>query len=201
MSTPDHAQDGASFAARTRERLREEILAAATQEVIAGGWRGLRMQAVADSVGISRQTINAEFEDKRGLAKALVLAMAAAYADECAQIIEGSHDLESGLRESFRRGLEQAAGDQVFKVVMTPDSSDTFLPLYTSDGAPLVTLIAARIAAAMARRWPELDPERLRVGCSASVRFILSHIVLPLQPIEQTAKEAVLLFAPFFRAR
>jgi hypothetical protein len=33
------------------------------------------------------------------------------------------------------------------------------------------------------------------------VRFILSHIVLPLQPIEQTAEEAVLLFVPFFRAR
>ena len=201
MSTPDRAQDGASFAARTRERLREEILAAAAQEVIAGGWRGLRMQAVADSVGISRQTINAEFADKRGLAKALVLSIAAAYADEVAQIIEGSDDLESGMREAFRRGLEQAAADQVFKVVMTPDSSDTFLPLYTSDGAPLVTLFATRLAAAMARRWPELDPERLRVGTNASVRLILSHIVLPLQPIEQTTEEAVQLFVPFLRAR
>ncbi|HWN33754.1 MAG TPA: TetR family transcriptional regulator [Pseudonocardia sp.] len=201
MSTSDRAQEAVSFASRTRERLRQEILAAAIQEVIAGGWRGLRMQSVAGSVGISRQTINAEFADKRGLAQALVLSIAAAYADECAQIIEDSRDLESGMRDSFRRGLEQAAADQVFKVVMTPDSSDTFLPLYTSDGAPLVTLIATRIAAAMARRWPELDPERLRVGSNASVRFILSHIVLPLQPIEQTAEEAVRLFVPFFQAR
>lgn len=201
MSTPDRAQGVASFATRTRERLREEILAAATQEVIAGGWRGLRMQAVADSVGISRQTINAEFADKRGLAEALVLSIGAAYADEITQIIERSADLESGMRESFRRGLEQAAADQVFKVVMTPDSSDTFLPLYTSDGAPLVTLFATRLEAVLTRRWPELDPERVRIGCNASVRFVLSHVVLPLQPIEQTAEEAALLFVPFFQAR
>jgi AcrR family transcriptional regulator len=201
MSTPDRPQEGASFASRTRERLRAEILAAATQEVIGAGWRGLRMQAVADSVGISRQTINAEFADKRGLAQALVLSIGAAYADEITQIIEDSHNLEAGLRDAFRRGLEQAAADQVFKVVMTPDSSDTFLPLYTSEGAPLVTLFATRLAAALARRWPELDPERLRIGSDASVRFVLSHIVLPLQPIEQTAREAALLFVPFFQAR
>jgi hypothetical protein len=47
-----------------------------------------------------------------------------------------------------------------------------------------------RIAAALASRWPELDAERPRIASNAPVLFILSHIVLPLQPIEQTAEVA-----------
>jgi AcrR family transcriptional regulator len=193
----DHGAVTQNFAARTRTRLRDEVLAAATEQVLTHGWRGLRMQAVADAVGVSRQTINNEFTDKQGLARALVLTIAAAYADECELVIEQSTSLESAFRDAVHRGLELASTDQVFRAVMTPDGSDTFLPLYTSDSAPLVSLVSTRMSAALARRWPSLDPQRLRITVEATTRHVLSHIVLPLYPADRVADEAAALFTPY----
>jgi AcrR family transcriptional regulator len=55
-----------AFVARTRERPRTEVLAAALE---ARGWRGLRMVEIADTVGVSRQTLYNEFVNKTALAR------------------------------------------------------------------------------------------------------------------------------------
>jgi AcrR family transcriptional regulator len=185
------------FSSRTRERLREEILDAAAAEVVARGWRGLRMQAVADAVGVSRQTVHNEFTTKQGLASSLALHIAARYCDEHEIQIANSTDVVSAMRDTVRRGLEEAAEDPVFKTVMTPESSDTFLPLYTSDSAPLVQMFTERLSSAWLRRWPELDPDRLRIVMTAATRLVLSHILLPIQPPEQVADDAAALLGGF----
>ena len=186
-----------SFAARTRQRLREEILAAAAAEVVARGWRGLRMQAVAVSVGVSRQTVHNEFSSKQRLARALVLAIAARYCDSYEQIIEASPDVRSALRDTVGKGLEGVARDAVFKALLTPDGSDTFLPLYTNEAAPLVELFNTRLTTAWRKRWPGIDPERLRIVIDAGTRLVLSHILLPTSPPEQVSEEFAALFGSF----
>jgi hypothetical protein len=80
---------------------------------------------------------------------------------------------------------------------MTPESSDTFLPLYTSDSAPLVQMFTERLSSAWLRRWPELDPDRLRIVMTAATRLVLSHILLPIQPPEQVADDAAALLGGF----
>ena len=185
------------FAARTRARLREEILAATAAEVLTQGWRGLRMQAVADAVGVSRQTINNEFHHKQGLAQALVLAMASDYSDDHVRTIAASPDVTSAVRHTVRHALERTARDEVLRAVLAPDASDTFLPLYTSAGAPLISLFTDGMTGAFLRRWPELDPERVRIAVEACGRVVISHILLPLHPAEQVAEEAAALFGGY----
>lgn len=186
-----------TFAVRTRERLREEILAAASDEVVARGWRGLRMQAVADTVGVSRQTIYNEFTNKQGLARALVLALASAVTGDFNRIVEQSATVHAAFFDTVRHGLRYAEQNEVFRTVMTPDGGDTFLPLYTSDSGPLITLCATVAVTAFSQRWPSLDPERLRIAMEATTRHVLSHIVLPLYPVEQVAEEAASLFSSY----
>jgi AcrR family transcriptional regulator len=185
------------FAARTRARLREEILAATAAEVLAQGWRGLRMQAVADAVGVSRQTINNEFHTKQGLAEALVLAIASEYTYDNLRTVATSPDVTSAIRDTVRTALERTAHDEVLRAVLAPDASDTFLPLYTSAGAPLVTRFTSGMTVAFTRRWPELNPERVRIAMEAATRFVISHILLPLHPAEQVAEEAAALFGGY----
>jgi AcrR family transcriptional regulator len=178
---------GPGFAARTKERLRAEIVAAAAEEVLARGWDGLRMQAIADMVGISRQTIYNEFGGKPGLARALVAAMTHRYIDEVEGIIDQSRELGEALRATARRTLEIFADDALFKTILAADGSGTFLPLYTSEGAPLIDLITVRMSAIVTRRFPHLDPRRMRIATEAITRLMISYVVLPMSAPEQVA--------------
>jgi AcrR family transcriptional regulator len=91
MSTLDQTSLQVSFAEQTRERLRAAILDATAAEVLAHGWRDLRMQAVAERVGVIRQTINTQFGYKTGLARALVLRFATGGCQEVTRDRRGIH--------------------------------------------------------------------------------------------------------------
>ena len=182
---------------RTRERLREEIFAATAAEIAEKGWRGLRMQAIADRVGVSRQTLNNEFSSKDGLAQELVLAIGSRYCDLHEQAVASASDPATAIRNAVRRGLTHAATDQTFRTVLTPDGSDTFLPLYTNEAKPLLDLFTSRLTAAWRARWPQLDPERLRIVIEAGNRLAISHVLLPDRAPEQIADEFAALFSSF----
>jgi AcrR family transcriptional regulator len=188
---------GSGFAARTRERLRAEIVAAAGTEVLARGWDGLRMQAIADAVGISRQTIYNEFGGKPGLARALVEAMAHRYIDEVECIVEQSDEVRGALLATVRRTLELFGDDPLFKTILASDGSATFLPLYTSEGAALVNLVTQRMSTIVVRRFPGLDPERMMIATGAITRLVISHVVLPIAPPERVAEEIAAVFTGY----
>src|SRR5689334_9061571 len=60
---------------------RTELLAGAVEELALNGWRGLRMQAIAERVGVSRQTVYNTFNDRDGLASALVTHLTESFLD------------------------------------------------------------------------------------------------------------------------
>jgi len=186
---------GESFAVRTRARLREEILIAARAEVMARGWRGLRMQVVADAVGISRQTINHEFTDKQGLARALVLALATSYMDSQQAIVQRSADVRSALHDTVAYSLELLATDGLFRTMIGADGSDTYLPLYTTEGGPLISLCSDRMTDAFVQRWPSLDAARVRIVMEMISRQVISCAVFPLHPPAQVAHDTASVFA------
>lgn len=185
------------FAARTRERLREEILAATAAEIAEKGWRGLRMQAIADRAGVSRQTLNNEFSSKDGLAQALVLAVGSSYCDLHDQVLAVAEDPVTAVRDAVRLSLTHASTDQAFKTVLTPDGNDTFLPLYTNEAKPLLDLFTSRLTTAWHTRWPDIDPERLRIAIDVGNRLTLSHVLLPERTPEQVADEFAAVLGPY----
>lgn len=185
------------FIERTRERLRAEILDAATAEVLAHGWRGLRMQVVADAVGVSRQTIYHEFVNKQGLAEALALTIARRYHSGCALVVERSSDLRTALRDTVLYTMEMSADDVLLKTLLGADGGQTFLPLYTSEGAPAIESGVATIGAAFQHRFPQLDPDRLDLVMETTARYVTSHLMLRTRPAEQVAEDAAALFGHY----
>jgi AcrR family transcriptional regulator len=185
------------FIERTRERLRAEIVEATTAEVLARGWRGLRMQAIADAVGVSRQTLYNEFVSKQGLAKALALTIALRYHRETAGIIERSADVRSAIRETVRWTMETSEEDTLLKMLLGADGGETFLPLYTSEGAPVIELAMSTAGAAFEKRFPELNRERLALVMETTTRYVMSHLVLRTHPTERVADDAASLFGDY----
>lgn len=193
----DSAPASGPAASRTRAQLQEEILDAALGEVLSHGWRGLRMQVVAEAVGVSRQTVHTEFATKRGLASALIFRATSAYLDEQERMVARSGEVSTAVRDTVRFAIARAASDQLLKLVVSAEGRDTFLPLYTNQGGPLVSYISSRMASAFAFRWPELDDERLRTATTAITRLVVSHILLPLQPPEQVATQIAEIFTTY----
>lgn len=185
------------FIERTRERLRAEILDAASSEVLAHGWRGLRMQVVADAVGVSRQTLYNEYANKQGLARALALTIADRYHRETVHIVENSADFRTAVHDTILWTMETSADDTLLKTLLGADGGETFLPLYTSEGAPVFELAVSTVGTAFQRRFPELDPERLALVLETSTRYVLSHLVLRTRPAERVARDAASLFGDY----
>jgi AcrR family transcriptional regulator len=193
----DHGGVADRFADRTRERLRAEILDVAAAEVLAHGWRGLRMQVVADAVGVSRQTLYNEYANKQGLARALALTVAGRYHRETAQIVERSPDVRAAIRDTVAWSIETSADDTLFKTLLGADGGETFLPLYTSEGAPMIDLAVDTVGAAFRSRFPELDPERLDLVMETATRYVLSHLVMRTRSAERVARDAASLFGDY----
>jgi AcrR family transcriptional regulator len=171
------------FAARTRERLRDEVLAEAETVVLERGWRGLRMVEIADAVGVSRQTLYNEFTSKSVLAQALAMRMVEGFLAPVVAMVEDAADPADFWRRGVRYTLERAAGDPLVKSTLGGDGSESFLPLFTSEGGPVLALTATFSADAVSRRWPDLDPRRVRIATEMTSRLIISHITLPTEPL------------------
>jgi AcrR family transcriptional regulator len=189
-----------SYRELARERFRADVLDAAGEAVVAHGWRALQVREIARRVGVSRQTLHNEFGTKHGLARALVMRLTAEFLDGVERELTAAPEPAGAWAAAVRYTLETAADRPLMKSLFLAQSSDEFLPLLTTDAAPVVDAARDRITAVLARRWPGWVPTDLAVAAEAVVRLTLSHIMLPLHPAadvaEQTARLAVGLLGP-----
>ena len=95
----------------------------------------------------------------------------------------------------MRHTLEIAAVDPLLRAVLTGTSSDEFLPLLTSDGAPVITRARDRLVATLGDDHPEIDLRVLSATAETVARLAISHIVLPLHPPEKVAAHVAALAA------
>jgi AcrR family transcriptional regulator len=167
---------------RTRGLVREEALERAAELLVAGGWRGLRLQDVADGIGVSRQTLYNEFASKQGLAAALVLRRTEEFLAGLDAALDGEDDLYRAWSESVRTTLDTVARDPLLRVLLTGQGAEDLLPLLTTEAEPLVAAARDRAAAFLQRRRPDLDARTATTAAEIAARLTISHVVLPLHP-------------------
>lgn len=181
---------------RAHQLMREAVLDAAAEEVVARGWRGLQMSAIAEAAQVSRATLYKAFGDKHQLSEALVLRHVERLLDAITADMAGQP-----LREQWRLAalgtLRAATADPLVKAVLLSDSSDEFLPLLTTRGAPVLDLSVERLTAAVTGEHPSLDPADVRSVADAMTRLVLSHLVLPRGSLDQVADQVADLAARF----
>ena len=171
-----------------RRPLREELLDAAATLLTERGYRSVRMQDVADAVGVSRQTVYNEFGDKWGLAQALVLRHNDQYLDGVDEALSRHDDLHSAVVSAVEFTLAAAADDPFQKAILTGSGSEDLLPLLTTQAEPVVFAARRRILEHAIRQWPDLDTEALPEVVDTAVRLTISHVVLPTDPPHEVAR-------------
>jgi AcrR family transcriptional regulator len=179
----------ATFTERVRSQLRDEVLDAASGAVSTGGWQALRMQAVADQVGISRRTLYYEFGNKARLAEALVLRITQRFLAGVETELTGAGDLAAGWEAAVLSALRAAETDPVLSTVLTGAAREDFLPLLTSEGTQVIDYATARMSGAALNHWPELNSRATTLAAEATVRLALSHIVRPSGNTAQAAHD------------
>ncbi|MEV1287341.1 TetR family transcriptional regulator [Micromonospora sp. NPDC049679] len=173
-----------------RQQLRDAIVDATRELTINAGWDAVRMGDVAARVGVSRQTVYNEFGNKSGLADALAQREVDRFLTGVgAALTAHGPDVRAGAYAAILRVLREASDNPLLKTILTSarGPADPLLPYLTTRSE-----LVLRAATAVLRDWaavavPEASGESFTFAAETVVRLVVSHIVLPLAPVEQTA--------------
>lgn len=179
-----------SYRELSRRQLRDHLLATTRDLTVDRGWGSVRMADVAGAAGVSRQTVYNEFGDKRGLARALVVAETDRFLSSVRMHLwaHGS-DLHAAALAAIGWTLVEAAGNPLLKSILTgpADGTEGLLAYLTTRGDMVLragTQVVVEWASAVV---PGIDRPTSTWAAESLMRLVLSHIVLPTAPVDQTA--------------
>lgn len=177
-----------------RSRLRELALDAARDVVLERGWSAVRMGSIAAAVGISRQSLHAEFGTKEALGDALVLRETAAFFDSIGEILQQHPgDLAGAVRAASRYIFGATRDNPLLQTILTQTGDPALLPLLTTRGEPLIDRAVGLVGEWVGAQWPSLDPADARLMVESVVRVAVSHILTPTRPAEDIATDVARL--------
>jgi AcrR family transcriptional regulator len=174
---------------------REALLATARDVVVAGDWERTALAQLASRAGVSRQTCYKEFGSKDGLAQALSARETADFIAELALILEAHpHDPVAGTRAAVLHTLRAGADDPLLKAILSSARGPSeLLPLFTTRADPLLEAARHLLTGYLTTHWPHLTTRDVALVAESVIRLTVSHLVLPLAPIERTADDLATL--------
>ncbi|MCZ7376329.1 TetR/AcrR family transcriptional regulator [Micromonospora sp. WMMC250] len=183
--------------------VRDSIVDAARALTVATGWDGVRMGAVAGAAGVSRQTVYNEFGSKAGLAEALARREVDTFVgDVRAALLAHGADVRAGAYAAIAHTLTTAAENPLVKAILSSarGGSDELLPYLTTRAEVVLTEASGALIDWAGDHLPGADQAALAFAADTTVRLVVSHIVLPRTPIDQTATTLANLAVHLFSA-
>lgn len=175
------------------------MLEAARETAVAEGWGAVRMGAVAARVGVSRQTLHAEFGTKEALGQALVLRETEAFLAGVTHALDQQPgDLEAALRAAVEFTLRSTARNPLLQTILTSaraGGDETLLPLLTSRSEPLLHRSSDVLRRWVAEHHPGLAEDDVADVVDSAVRLVVSHAVLPAEDPQVVAVRVARLAA------
>lgn len=162
----------------TRERVLDAAVAMTTED----GWARVTMAALADRVGVSRQTVHNEMGTKAGLAEAMVRRELERFLGVVGAAFDAHpDDLVAAVRAASLGVLEHAQDNRLLHaVVSATHGADTeLLPLLTTHSASLLAGAKAVVAERITAYDVGLAAAELDAGIDMIVRVVLSHVMQP----------------------
>lgn len=170
--------------------LRHRIISGASAMTAASGWSSVTMGALAQRVGVSRQTIYNEIGGKHELAEAMIL-------EELMTFLGAVHrgfdrhpdDAVAGVRAATRGVLELAQTNALLRaIVSSTQGGDTeLLPLLTSRSESLLAVATSEITTRLSAYDVAVTGRELATCADVIVRVVLGHVVQPTSTPRSTA--------------
>jgi AcrR family transcriptional regulator len=186
-----------SFVERTKRRLREELLDAAYDAIVTGGYDGLRMADVGRRTGVSRQTVYNEFGDKWGVLQAVAARETERFLVDVNAALAAHADPIDGLRAAVERALTLASDNPLVKAALSAPGSDQASQLLTTRGQQVLELSHQRLDAHVREHWPDIAATDATTCVDIALRVVLSHIVNPGPAPATVADQIARVLGPF----
>jgi AcrR family transcriptional regulator len=182
--------------------MRARIVEAAAAMTAESGWSGVTMAALAERVGVSRQTVYNEIGTKPGLAEAMILSEL----DRFLGVVSLAFDqhpteLVDAIRAASAGVLELAQDNQLLHaVVSATHGADTeLLPLLTTHAESLLAAAKLVVAERITPYDVGLDARHLDAAIDMVVRVVLSHVMQPSAAPADTADDIAWIAARVLR--
>ncbi|HWO68702.1 MAG TPA: TetR family transcriptional regulator [Umezawaea sp.] len=171
---------------------RRRIIAAAIELTARSGWATVTMAVLAESVGVSRQTVYNEIGSKQALAEAMVHDELGRFLAVVEQAFDREPaDLAAAVRGAVRAVLDLARDNALLRAIVsaTHDADTDLLPLLTTHAGSLLTTAKTVLTHRLAPFDLPLDDHQLAVTVDVVVRAVLSHVMQPSDTPERTAAD------------
>lgn len=182
----------------SRALLRDTVLDAMRDELLAKDWSAVTLSDVARTAGISRQTIYNEFGSRQGLAQAYAMRLA----DRLVGAVAGAIDTNVGnvyaaFLEGFRAFFADSAADPLVISLLSGEAKPDLLQLITTDSAPIISRASERLATAFTQTWLATSDDDAGVLSRAIVRLCLSYVSMPPEADHDVAADLARMMTPF----
>jgi AcrR family transcriptional regulator len=184
--------------------MRERVVEAAAVMTAESGWSRVTMGALAERVGVSRQTVYNEIGTKPGLAEAMILHELDRFLGVVTLAFDQHPaDLVAAIRAAATGVLELAQDNQLLRaVVSATHGADTeLLPLLTTHAESLMAAAKIVVAERITPYDVGLDARHLDAAIDVVVRVVLSHVMQPSAAPAATADDIAWIAERVLRAR
>jgi len=182
----------------SRALLRDTVLDAMREELLAKDWSAITLSDVARTAGVSRQTIYNEFGSRQGLAQAYAMRLADRLVGAVSGAIETNVcDVYAAFLQGFRAFFSESAADPLVISLLSGEAKPDLLQLITTDSGPIITHCSARLTESFIRSWVGTTEEDAGVLARAIVRLAMSYVSMPPEADHDVAADLARLMTPF----
>ncbi|MFC4068885.1 TetR family transcriptional regulator [Actinoplanes subglobosus] len=166
------------------------IIEAAIGLTARSGWSAVTMGRLAESVGVSRQTVYNELGSKNALADAMVSHELDRFLSAVGRAFERHpDDLVEAVYDAVRSVLELADDNVLLRAIAsaTHGADMELLPMLTTRAGMLLTQAKAMLTDRVLAYGPDLTPDQVTAAIDLLVRTTLSHVMQPSDTPARTA--------------
>ncbi|WP_170127994.1 TetR family transcriptional regulator [Euzebya rosea] len=142
-------------------------------------WHEVTMSKLAESAGVSRQTVYNEFGNKQGLARAIALVVAQRLLQDFTEAAATEDDLHGALAAGLVSAFEHADETPLVHAVLTGQSGNGLLTVVTTDASEILETAGGAITHMLMARWPDHDRAAVAIVAELAIRLFVSHLLQP----------------------
>jgi AcrR family transcriptional regulator len=182
----------------SRALLRDTVLDAMREELLAKDWSAITLSDVARTAGVSRQTIYNEFGSRQGLAQAYAMRLADRLVGAVSEAIDTNvDDVYTAFLQGFRAFFSESAVDPLVISLLSGEAKPDLLQLITTDSGPIITHCSARLTESFINSWVGTTEKDAGVLARAIVRLAMSYVSMPPEADHDVAADLARLMTPF----
>lgn len=174
--------------------LRDTIIAAVDQLARSRGWPATTMTHVAETAGVSRQTVYNEFGSRQALVEAYVTREVENLVTEVEHAVRAhADDPDAAVHAAFGLFLKLASDEPVIRIIVADAEDGQLIRLLTNLGCAIAD---DRITKLIVDVWPQVAVADAELLADSLVRLAISHAVSPTTDQDTITRNVTRLVRP-----